>query len=360
MKIKKYGLYLSFILILTVAFMKIRVAFFLPEVELPIIVYKQIVDIPNSPDEVSYNRFHIQLSDLYVNGFQTVTPARLRAYKAWGRPLPQQPFMISIENIDKEQLNYTTSVLTNYNFTATISIPEEKLNDLLKGTDSKLATKEELLKYKENNIYSYGIRLTEIPEKGDALKSVAKEMKKRLEIAPEMLTFPKTPSKKEAELLCSAAGATIGIHEEKNSINKLNKNANFSFFKHQKIIGNRLTFSITAIRHPGALAAAEIYISQPVGERFNARVSVLDKNGDLLLDKYYDELPLERTLFGKLKKEVQYPITVYITDATGMIFYISETFNRYTIERGEPVPLEIEINEELEKELDKIDIPLDI
>lgn len=358
--IRNYAIYVSIGIFIALICIKVKVLFFLPEVELPIIVYKQIVELPNSPDEVSQNLFHSQLSDLSVNGYQTITPANLRAYKSWGKALPENPIIIAIESIDKSTIDYAASILTNYNFSATICIPEKQLDELNKGTNTALATKEELIAFREADVYSYGLKLASTHYKlASEIKPEVRLMKDILGQSPDSITFPEPLHAKSAEALCSVAGAKLGFYPEADSLNTINSKTNLKQLKQQKVIGNRLTFSIKAIRHPGALAAAEIFVAQPMGERFKTNVTVFDKNFNRLLGESYDELPKEPILLGELPNKVEYPISVYITDSTGILVYKHEQFNRYTIERGEPVPLEIETPEELEKALDEIEIPLE-
>lgn len=358
--VKHYTIYLSIGLIIALAFLKVRALFFLPELELPVIVYEQIVEIPNSSNEISRNIFHSQISDLSINGYQTITPRDLRAYKAWGKTLPENPIIIAIESIDKSTINYAASILTNYNFSATICIPEEQLKEINNKSVPELATKEELVAFREADVYSYGLKLSSSQYKlASEIKSEINLMKQKLNFAPEAITFPNENNAEAQKALCSTAGVKIGFSPKADTINKLNTKTDFRLLKQQKAIGNRLTFSINAIRHPGALSAGEIFISQPVGQRFKACVSVFDKNFELLLGQQYDALPEEPVLLGKLPNKVEYPISVYITDATGILVYRHEQFNRYTIERGEPVPLEEEIPEALKKALDEIEIPVE-
>lgn len=357
----KYAKYVGLGLIVVLIGAKIRAYFFLPEVELPVITYKEIVVIPNSPNEVSQNLFHSQISDLTVNGYQTITPARLRAYKSWGVSLPSNPIIITIESINRDTINYAASILKSYDFCATICIPKEQLNELNKGTNSSLITKEELLTFKEAEIYSYGLKLSSTHYKlASEIKPEVRLMKDIFGQSPEAIAFPNNTDEEVVKNLCSVAGAKLGFYPEADSLNIIYSKTNLKLLKQQKIIGDRLTFSITAIRHPGALAAAEIHIAQPVGERFKACVSVFDKDYNRLLGERFDKLPIEPILLGELPNKVEYPISVYITDETGVVLYKQEKFNRYTIERGEPVPLEKEVPEELEKALSEIEIPLDV
>lgn len=353
-------IFLGLIVFLVVA--KLRACFFLPEVELPIVVYKQISLIPSSNDEISQNIFHSQISDLSVNGYQSITPARLRAYKNWGVALPENPVLINIECVDKQVIDYAASILTNYNFTATICIPEEQVDEVISGNNPSLITKEELLAYKEADVFDIGLHGKFHVKLLSELNPITKQFRKNFEQKPDVIIFSENNHDKSIEIenICSHLGAKIGISEKSDFVNTLNSKTNLRTLKHLPFIGGRLAFSIKAIRHPGALSAGNIFIAQPEGQRFKACVSVFDKDFNRLLGQNFDSLPTEPILLGKLPNKVDYPISIYITDSTGILVYKDEQFNRYTIERGNPVPRETEIPEELEKELSQIEIPLDI
>ena len=365
MKIKTFSRYLAYCtlgIILALLIVKVRALFFLPEVELPIVVYKQITQIPSSDEEISKNIFHSQISDLSVNGYQSITPAKLRAYKNWGISLPENPVLINIECIDKQVIDYAASILTNYNFTATICIPEKQVDEIINGNNPSLITKEELLAYKEADVFDIGLHGKFHVKLLSELNPMIKQFRKNFEQKPAAIIFSENNPEKsiEVENVCSHLGAKIGISEKSDFVNKLNSKTNLRTLKHLPFIGGRLAFSIKAVRHPGALSAGNIFIAQPEGQRFKVCVSVFDKNFNRLLGQNFDSLPTEPTLLGKLPNKVDYPISIYITDSTGILMYKDEQFNRYTIERGDPVPRETKIPDELEKELSQIEIPLDI
>ena len=365
MKIKTFSRYLAYCtlgIILALLIVKVRALFFLPEVELPIVVYKQISQIPSSDEEISKNIFHSQNSDLSVNGYQSITPAKLRAYKNWGISLPENPVLIKIECIDKQVIDYAADILTNYNFTATICIPEKQVDDVISGNNPSLITKEELLAYKEADVFDIGLHGKFHVKLLSELNPMIKQFRKNFEQKPAAIIFSENNPEKsiEVENICSHLGAKIGISEKSDFVNKLNSKTNLRTLKHLPFIGGRLAFSIKAVRHPGALSAGNIFIAQPEGQRFKACVSVFDKNFNRILGQNFDSLPTEPILLGKLPNKVDYTISIYITDSTGILVYKDEQFNRYTIERGDPVPRETEIPDELEKELSQIEIPLDI
>lgn len=349
-----YAKYISLGLIIVVIGIKLRALFFLPDVELPIIAYKKIVSLPTSSNEISQSLFHAQISDLSVNGYEAISPKKLSRYKAWGIPFPEIPVMLLIETIDRETLNYAASILKDYNFSATVCIPADELIKLASSEDdSRLATKEELLAFEQAKIYNFGLKISTdskvSAEAGKIMKEIFNHLPSVISIPKDIDSATNIPTKTK-----------IHVSAKENFVNTINSKTDLQKLSTLGVIGNRLTFSIKAIRHPGAISVAEILIAQPIGERFKVAVSVFDKDFNRLLGKNFDELPVEPILLGDLPNKVDFPISIYITDETGVILYKQERFNRYTIERGDPVPTETIIPDELIKALSEIEIPLDV
>lgn len=360
----KYTSYVFVGILTAVLIVKLRALFFLPQTELPIIVYNEIKQIPTASNEISQNLFHTQISDLSVNGFEPIPPAKLVRYKAWGLSFPTSPVMLVFDTIESNTINYVATTLMDYQFKATICIPEESLQALADGSDNTICTKENLLNLMESEQFSLGLYISSLPNDKKELKKKAKNslalFKELFDTTPKVIIIPEGTDKEKSKAICRAYKSKLGICKDNSIVNSISSKTRLSQLTHQRIIGGRTLFSIKAIRHPGAISQGEIFISQPSGERFKACVSVFDKNFVRLIGEKYDALPIEPALLGELPNTVEYPISIFITDETGIFLYKSETFNRYTIERGEAVPLEIDISDELEKALSEIDIPLDV
>ena len=69
----------------------------LPDVEVPILRYPRIDTTASADRTASTDDFLRQLADLGSGGFEAVTPARLRQYAVWGRPLPPRPVLLTID-----------------------------------------------------------------------------------------------------------------------------------------------------------------------------------------------------------------------------------------------------------------------
>lgn len=358
--IKKYTICIILGIIVSLIFIKIRAAFFLADADVTIITYNKITEIPTSSEEMTKSIFHYQISDFVVNGIQTTTPKEITNFSSWGFSLPERPILIIFETADKHTINNVAPIIKMYEFKATICIPDFELEQIIEGTNPSLITPTELNQYLESELFNLGLKLTEIPKEIKKVEELSDGMKAIFNIRPDIILFPDN-SELEISLyedICSAADANIGINSAvTNASNPINGKTNLTILKHQRVCGSRMTFSIRAIRHPGAISAGEIYISQPIGDRFSASVSVFDKNYNLIMGEYYDALPNESTLLGKLPKNVDFPISVYITDETGLILYQKAQFNRYSIERGEPVPYEY--SQESIDIVSEIEIPLD-
>lgn len=359
-KIKKLLIYICFLLILAVIYYKVHALFFLPEKELSIISYQNLTDIPNKDDETSQHMFHSQINDFISNGFIAITPKMLREYKSWGKEIPNNSLMLIIESIDANTIYYGASILNNYKLSATVCIPENQFHKLSNCETNSLASKDVLLKYQKSGTYNFGLKLSSLDTTKDTLKNIKKRFKEIFGVNPQVVVFPKETTEEDAKRICSVLNTKIGCFPDDENNCLLNSDTNLQFLPKQNVVGSRLIFSVKAIRHPGASSAGNIFIGQPIGKRFKASVSIFDKKFNRIHIENFDGLPTENTLLCKLPKKVDFPINVYITDTTGIILYENVFFNRYNMEKGEPIPWELRISEELREALSEIDIPPDV
>ena len=110
---------------------KIRAAR-LPAVDLPVVWWNAIADdIPDDPVAVSKNAFLDQVSDLWNGGFETPSPARLRAYADWGRPLPDAPCLLRFGTplASLVEPDGVEAILAGAGFTAFVDLPCEDVEN---------------------------------------------------------------------------------------------------------------------------------------------------------------------------------------------------------------------------------------
>ena len=75
--------------LIALAFLLVRARFFLPQVDVPILLYGHVTDSADGKYGVLVENFNSQMKALAADGYKTVTPSRLRAYAVWGVPLPE-------------------------------------------------------------------------------------------------------------------------------------------------------------------------------------------------------------------------------------------------------------------------------
>ena len=108
----------------------------LPAVDLPVVWWNAVADdLPDDPFAVSKNAFLDQVSDLWNGGFETPSPARLRAYADWGRPLPDAPCLLRFGTplASLVEPDGVEAILAGAGFSAFVDLPCEDVEN--GGTD---------------------------------------------------------------------------------------------------------------------------------------------------------------------------------------------------------------------------------
>ena len=95
---------------------------YLPEVEVPILLYDQVSATPGDAYTVPVDIFYRQMRDLASLGYKTVSPARLRAYAVWGIPLPEKPFIVTFDNAYLNLLSDVVPILQELDFKAIVNL----------------------------------------------------------------------------------------------------------------------------------------------------------------------------------------------------------------------------------------------
>lgn len=95
--------------------------------DVPILNYHMVGDLYHSLC-VSPQQFDEQMGYLFGNGYHTITPDQLMNYLNYGRPLPENPIIITFD--DGYLDNYTEAypILKKYGFTATIFLVTNFIN----------------------------------------------------------------------------------------------------------------------------------------------------------------------------------------------------------------------------------------
>lgn len=105
----------------------------LPAVDLPVVWWNAVADdIAGDPAAVSRNAFLDQVSDFWNGGFETPSPARLRAYADWGRPLPDAPCLLLRFGTPLASLvepDGVEAILAGAGFTAFVDLPCEDVEN---------------------------------------------------------------------------------------------------------------------------------------------------------------------------------------------------------------------------------------
>jgi peptidoglycan/xylan/chitin deacetylase (PgdA/CDA1 family) len=85
---------------------------------IPVLMYHKIGDAVDSPWWVRARDFDEQLRTLREQGYTSILPSRLAAYRRWGRPLPAKPCIITFDDGYLNCLEVAEPLLKRHGFTA--------------------------------------------------------------------------------------------------------------------------------------------------------------------------------------------------------------------------------------------------
>jgi len=89
--------------------------------QVPILCYHHIKDVPVLPKSsigytVTYQTFKNHMKALADSGYHTILPDQLYEYLVYGKPLPENPVMITFDDTDEEQFTFGKSEMDKYKF----------------------------------------------------------------------------------------------------------------------------------------------------------------------------------------------------------------------------------------------------
>lgn len=305
--------------------------------------------------------FSRHIDDLYNHGFTTISPNRLKAYKEWGFPLPKQPIIITFDNCDIDTLNAAAQIFEPLEMTGVVNLATTHIGNTPQTLNGRLMpTWDDIKKIKESKIFYIGghtrnlVDLTTHVKPFNEIRASRHDIKKNIKFKSNVFSFPF--GKFNNNILKDVKKAKVDIaFTYGNEIAVINRKTNLLALPRIRVTGGRLAFSTKIVSHAGSNSAGEVFVSQPDGPRFNAKVYIYEYgNYDSLYKEEFKELPTSITKLFSLPKNVKFPITVDITDNTGTILYMSSLFSKADLERGEPVIPSIELDEQSQEIIDGI------
>lgn len=324
---------------------------FLPDAEVPIILYERVEASPGAGNAaVGADLFYAQLRELAREGYDSVKPWRLRAYKTWGLPLPEKPVIITFDRACKDLATVAGPLLADQGFDAIVLVSTSHITDeavkrrqTLDGVE--MMTWQEVRKAASEGVFSFGghtrsradLTRSENP-RGD-IRASRSDIKKNLKIRTGVFSYPF--GKTTPEIQKAAARAKINFAMSYgDKVAKIGPKTNMLDIPRIRAAGGQQTFTVTAHESRSAEAFGFIRVKHASGAPFPA-----------LIRASYEGLPrpvreLEIPDFGpgavfelplpyppEKQRGAMFPITVEIRDSTGVLLYYRTDIAKSSVKR---------------------------
>ena len=335
---------------LIAAFMLIR-ARYLPEVDVPILLYERVSGISKDKYTVPTELFYQQLRDMVERDYKTVTPFQLRAYKTWGIPLPQKPFMITFDFGYQDLLSTVSPILEELDLCAVINLATtyiaETSNQRRNFNGEQMLTWNEIREARRKGIFYFGghtrnlVNLLNHERPFNEIRASRTDIRKATGLNSKVFSYPfgaYSPA-----IMKAAKDAKIQLAMTYgDKVAKIGPHTDFLCLPRIRVVGGQHGFSAKAFTPYSPLDKKYVAVSHPVGPAFPAVVrlyeSGLDEDGrqirisEIKVDEFSEhivEIPLPENF--------EYPLIVDITDETSVLLYFSVSIPKSAVERyGKP------------------------
>ena len=334
--------------LIALAFLLVRARFFLPQVDVPILLYDHVTDSADGKYGVLVENFNSQMKALAADGYKTVTPSRLRAYAIWGVPLPELPFMITFDNAYRNLLSSVKPILQENGFTAVVNLattyiaPYPAGRRMLNG--EPMLTWKEIKDEEDGEVFIFGghtrnyVDLTHHKDPFNEIRASRSDLRKRTGKKSGIFSYPfgrYTPKIGEDAARAKIKFAMI----YGDDVAKIGASTDFMALPRLRVVGGRHVFGVEAVEELSPGVSGKIRITHPAGPVFPMSVLVYDSNtqseaqapvargevADLGSDGVYElDLPAD----------AEFPISVSIFDKANVVLYFSTDIPYSALQRS--------------------------
>ena len=338
---------------------------FLPDVEVPVLLYERVENTPTGRYSVSSDLFYAQLRDFSRQGYASVAPWRLPAYKKWGFPLPEKPLLITFDRACRDLPAVAGQFLDDQKFSATVLlatslITNEALNRRMTLEGAEMMTWEEVRKLNGAGVFTFGgntrsradLTLSENPR--NEIRASRSDIKKNLGERNNTFAYPF--GKHNAETAKAAKRAKIDIAMTYgNTVAQIGPKTDMLAIPRIRVVGGRQVFAVEAVESRSREAFGFATVARQSGPAFPARVSVFYGADPQAVAEQNVELREAETFKIALPYPASdtiaamWPMRVEIRDATGVLLYLSVEIKSQSVIRtpgaGVNISGEIELDD---------------
>lgn len=333
---------------------------FLPDVEVPILLYERVARIANDASTIPVDLFHLQMNDLSRSGYRTVSPKRLKAYKMWGFPLPEKPIIITFDNAYRSLLAEVAMILREQEFTAVIFLATTYLSanpgeshslngePMMTWNEVRLAMKEKIFEFggHTRNL----VDLTRHVKPFNEIRASRSDIKHATGVRSGFFSYP--GGRYSQELARAARKAKIDVAMMTgDTIAKIGPKTDLLALPRLRVVGGRHAFTANIVERQSPGFFGVIRVTHPTGPDFPSSI-VAYGSGTLKPDAEFDVDAIRpgEIIEFPLPVGVQFPIEIEILEKNRILLYFSNMVPKNAVIRDlDPAGMPV-----------AIDFPLDI
>ena len=314
------------------AFALVR-ARFLPEVEVPILLYDRVGDNSDDRHTVPADLFYLQIRDLAENGYKTVSPARLRAYSVWGLPLPEKPIVITFDNAYRDLLTTVAPILEEQQFTAIINLattyigasPEESrtLNGepVMTWTEIREAMKKHIFIFGGHTRNPVDLRRHEKPF--NEIRASRTDIKRATGAKSRLFSYPLGGFSPEVERAAKKAQINFAMTYG-NAVAKIGPRTDFLALPRIRVVGGRHAFTANVVERLSPGVFGVVKVTHPQGPVFPFSILVYGSDSFAPLAQIdVDDLKPDGSVELPLPATVKFPVTIELVDSSRTLLYFT-------------------------------------
>jgi len=321
---------LLFVLVATPIFLLIR-ARFLPDVEVPILLYERVARVANDDVTVPSDLFHLQMSDLSRNGYRTISPKRLRAYKTWGYPLPEKPVIITFDNAYRSLLSEVAMILKEQDFTAVVFLATTYIST--NPGESRSLNGEPMMTWNEvrlamkEGVFEFGGHtrnledLTRHVKPFNEIRASRSDIKRATGVRSGLFSYP--AGRVTPELARAAHKAKIDVAMTYgDTIAMIGPRTDLLLLPRLRVVGGSHAFTVNVVERQSPGLFGVVRITHPTGPVFPCRVVVFG-SGAVTPDQEFESEGIRpgETIEFPLPNDIKFPVEVEIVDEHRILLY---------------------------------------
>ncbi|NLB69767.1 MAG: polysaccharide deacetylase family protein [Lentisphaerae bacterium] len=340
-----------------------RARFFLPTVEVPILLYDRVSDSVSGIYDVSAEDFHAHIEALAADEYKTVSPSRLRAYAIWGIPLPERPFVITFDNAYRSLLSNVKPVLQEQNYSAIINLattymaPDPAGRLMLNG--EPMLTWSEIKNEMDGDVFIFGghtrnyVDLERHINPFNEIRASRTDIKRATDFKSSIFSYPFGAF--TSKLADDAKRAKIKFAMRYgNEIAKIGAETDFLALPRLRVVGGRHVFNAEVIESISSGVFGKVRITHPAGPSMDMSVLVYDSNlqGEVIKPVARGEIAdfdSNKTFEIDLPSDIVFPLIISVFDKSCIVRYFETTVPKISVKRESalghpPIKLEYEVD----------------